>query len=177
MRGTIRKRGKASWELKFDVPSEDGKRKTRYATVRGTRQEAQRELTRLLGAADAGTLPDPSNATVAAYIEAWLHGAPKGSAKTMERYGELAANQIIPHLGSHKLQRLKPDHVQHWHGVLIDAGLSAPPRSTRTSCCAVSWAMPSRMAPFPGTSPLFISLPKSSKRKSKSSHRNRSQTC
>jgi integrase len=125
MRGTIRKRGKASWELKFDVPSEDGKRKTRYATVRGTRQEAQRELTRLLGAADAGTLPDPSNATVAAYIEAWLHGAPKGSAKTMERYGELAANQIIPHLGSHKLQRLKPDHVQHWHGVLIDAGLSA----------------------------------------------------
>jgi hypothetical protein len=47
MRGSIRRRGKASWELKFDVASSDGKRKTRYATVRGARQDAQRELARL----------------------------------------------------------------------------------------------------------------------------------
>jgi integrase len=129
MRGSIRKRGRNSWELKFDVASSDGKRKTRYATVPGTRQDAQRELTRLLGAADAGTLPDPNSATVAEYIEAWLRGAPKGSAKTMERYGELAANQIKPHLGAHKLQRLKPEHIQEWHGTLIEAGLS--PRTVK----------------------------------------------
>jgi len=129
MRGSIRRRGRNSWELKFDVASTDGRRKRRYATVRGTRQDAMRELTRLLGAADAGTLCDPSAATVAQYIDAWLSGAPKGSAKTMERYGELAANQIKPHLGAHKLQRLKPEHIQQWHGVLIAAGLS--PRTVK----------------------------------------------
>jgi integrase len=43
----------------------------------------------------------------------------------MERYGELAANQIKPHLGAHKLQRLKPEHVQQWHGALLASGLTA----------------------------------------------------
>lgn len=128
-RGNITKRGGDSWQLKFDVPAIDGKRQQRYATVRGSYQDARKELTKLLGEADAGTLPDPSNATVTQYIDAWLAGAPKGSAKTMERYGELAANQIKPHLGAHKLQKLRPEHVQQWHGVLIDAGLS--PRTVK----------------------------------------------
>ena len=46
------------------------------------------------------------------------------SPKTLERYGELAERQIIPHLGAHKLQHLKPEHVQQWHGTLIGEGLS-----------------------------------------------------
>ena len=92
--------------------------------MRGTRQEAQRELTRLLGAADAGTLPDPTNATVAEYLRAWLDTGSNVSPKTRERYGELAERQIIPHLGSTKLQKLAPEHVQQWHGTLIGSGLS-----------------------------------------------------
>jgi hypothetical protein len=52
--GTIRRRGSA-WEIKFEYrPREGSKRFTRYVTVRGSRQGAQRELTRLIGAADAG---------------------------------------------------------------------------------------------------------------------------
>ncbi len=58
----ITRRGKRSWQLKFDVGIDaKGKRKTRYVTVRGTHQKAQKELTRLLAQADAGTLPDPSS--------------------------------------------------------------------------------------------------------------------
>ena len=64
MRGNITRRGK-SWQIKFDVPSLDGKRQQRYATVKGSRQDAQKELTRLLAAADQGALPDPSSATLA----------------------------------------------------------------------------------------------------------------
>ena len=123
-RGNILKRGNSSWQLKFDVPSVEGKRQQRYVTVRGTRQDAQKELTRLLAAADSGTLPDPSNATVGEYIEAWLASAHEQSPKTLERYGELAKRQIIPHLGTHKLQKLKPEHVQQWHGTLIGLGLA-----------------------------------------------------
>ena len=124
MRGNITRRGKSSWQLKFDVGSDSGKRQTRYATVRGTYKDAQRKLTELLGAADDGTLPDPTSATVADYFRAWLGSAREQSPKTLERYGELIDRQIVPHLGAHKLQKLRPEHVQHWHGTLINLGLS-----------------------------------------------------
>jgi hypothetical protein len=81
-RGNITKRGKNSWQLKFDVPAIDGKRKQRYSTVRGSYQEAQKELTRLLNEKDEGTLPDPSNATVAEYVRQWLNSTHEQSPKT-----------------------------------------------------------------------------------------------
>jgi integrase len=124
VRGSIRKRGKTSWALKFDLPAIDGKRRTRYATVKGTRQDAQRELTRLLGAADAGTLPEPSARTLADYLCAWLDSAHEQSPKTLERYKQLAHRQIIPHLGATKLQQLKPEAVRQWHSTLLGTGLS-----------------------------------------------------
>jgi integrase len=123
MRGNITRRGKNSWRLKFDVGADAaGRRKTRYVTVKGKRQDAQRELTRLLAAADAGTLPEPSKVTLGQYLREWLEGAHDLSPKTAERYRELAEQQIIPHLGSMQLQRLKPAHVRSWHDSLITGG-------------------------------------------------------
>lgn len=123
MRGNITKRGAQSWRLKFDVPTSNGERETRFKTVRGTYKDAQKELTALLKSSDDGTLPDPTNATVAEYLRAWL-GTANVSPKTRERYGELVENQIIPHLGAHKIQKLAPEHVQQWHVTLIGAGLA-----------------------------------------------------
>jgi hypothetical protein len=125
MRGNITKRGKNSWQLKFDAPTLDGKRQQRYATVRGTYKDAQKELTRLLGAADEGTLPDPSTSTLAEYLTTWLDTLHGLSPKTLERYRELSERQIIPHLGATKLQKLTPEQVQQWHTTLITDGLSA----------------------------------------------------
>src|SRR5262245_52101271 len=97
MRGNITRRGRRSWRLKFELPTDNtGKRKTRYQTVRGTRQDAQKELTRLLSQADAGTLVEPSKVTVEQYMRGWLD-APRVigkigkerrelSPKTVERY-------------------------------------------------------------------------------------------
>jgi integrase len=110
----------------------EGKRQTRYTTVRGKRTDAQKELTRLLGAADTGTLVEPSRVTVAEYLRDWLgqdddNGVapppPAGlTAKTAERYRELAEDQIIPHLGSIVLQKLRPARLAHWHAHLLKAG-------------------------------------------------------
>jgi integrase len=80
---------------------------------------------RLLNAADQGTLPDPSNATVSEYVRLWLASTHGQSPKTLERYHELAEKQVIPHLGALKLQKLRPEHVQQWHGTLLGIGLSA----------------------------------------------------
>jgi len=91
-RGSIRRRGKRSWQIRFDdgVDVATGRRKARQFTVKGTRQDAQRELTRLLGSADAGTLPEPSKMTIADYLREWLEGTHGLSKKTAERYRELA---------------------------------------------------------------------------------------
>ena len=123
-RGNITKRGNNSWQLKFDVPAIDGKRQQRYATARGTYKDAQRELTRLLTAADTGTLPAPTQSTVAEYLQAWLDTATGRAPKTLERYRELARWQICPHLGTVPLQKLNPEMIRHWHAALIDKGLS-----------------------------------------------------
>jgi integrase len=119
--------------VKFDTGvNGNGKRKTRYVTVRGRRSDAQKELTRLLTAADAGTFVEPSKVTVAEYLRTWL-GQPVASGvapppptgltpKTAERYRELAEGQIIPHLGNISLQKLRPANVAKWHEELLKTG-------------------------------------------------------
>jgi integrase len=135
MRGNLTRRGKSSWRLKFDIDPDPvtGKRQTQLVTVRGKRQDAERELTRLLNAADAGTLVEPSKITVAEYLRAWLGGAHGLSGKTAERYGQLAEQQIIPRLGHMALQALRPVHVEAWHAVLLKSGgKDGAPLSART---------------------------------------------
>jgi integrase len=125
MRGNITRRGKSSWRLKFDVAGQDGKRQTRYVTVRcGSRQEAQKALTALLAERDKGTLPEPSQWTLAAYARETLDVAKDLSPKTRERYSELLDWQLAPHLGEIHLQKLTARHVEAWHTALLELGLS-----------------------------------------------------
>ena len=127
MRGYIRRRGKASFELTLELDAgADGKRRRRFISVKGSHRDAQRALAQALAAADAGTLPaDPSTATVTAYLRAWLDGATQVSPRTLERYRELAEGQIVPHLGAIKLQRLTPEAIRAWHAALLSGGLGA----------------------------------------------------
>jgi integrase len=124
MRGNISRRGKQSWRLKFDVETDPvtGERQTRFVTVRGKRQDAERELTRLLTATDAGTLVEPSRITVAEALRTWLGNAHSLAGKTAERYQQLAEQQIIPHLGAIALQKLRPAQIADWHQRLLAAG-------------------------------------------------------
>jgi hypothetical protein len=133
-RGSIRRRGKRSWQIRFDDGVDAaGRRKARWATVRGTRQDARRELTRMLAATDTGTLPEPSKSTVAVYVREWLDNDHDLAPKTKERYRELAEGQIIPRLGNMMLQRLRPKQIDDWHKTLLKTGArSGGPLSART---------------------------------------------
>lgn len=124
MRGNITRRGKSSWRLKFDMGRDPvtGKRKTRYVTVRGKRQDAERELTKRLNAVHDGTDVEPSKLTVREYVADWLGNETGLSPKTLERYKQLAEQQVYPHLGNRVMQKLKPSEVQVWHGVLAKSG-------------------------------------------------------
>ena len=133
MKGTITRRGKSSWRLKFDIGNDaSGKRQIRYETVRGKRQDAERELSRLLHSFHRGTSVEPSKMTVADYIRGWLDAA-NLAPKTIERYRQLAEQQIIPHLGATTLQKLRPAQIQDWHSTLLrSGGKGGRPLSART---------------------------------------------
>jgi integrase len=134
MTGHVRRRGERSWELKFDVGVDSaGRRKTRYASFKGTKREAEIELAKLIAAADAGTLAEPSKTTVGAYLLAWIDGPHGLAGKTAERYRQLIEAQIIPYLGAIVLQKLKPAHIADWHDKLIrGGGNDGRPLSSRT---------------------------------------------
>jgi len=132
-RGHIARRGRQSWRIKFDAPSASGVRATKYVTVRGKRKDAERELARLVSAVYDGTLVEPSTITVADYLRSWLAGAHGLAGKTVERYRGLAQLQLIPHLGTMPLQKLRRAHLIDWHAKLLKSGgTDGRPLSART---------------------------------------------
>ena len=125
--GTIIRRGKKSWRIKYDLPrDETGARRIAYVTVKGTRKDAEKELRRLLTALDRGMHVDPSGLTVADYLDSWLADVAPASVgpKTLEHYQGLCRNQIKPHLGNIQLQKLRPVDIAAWLQALGKTELS-----------------------------------------------------
>ena len=127
MSGHVRRRGARSWEIKFDIGRDEktGRRITQYRSFRGTKREAQQKLTELMAAVTKGAYVPRSSITVGEHvaerIERWEQLG-KISGKTAERYRELHANQIAPHLGAILLQGLKSSAIEHWHATLKTGG-------------------------------------------------------
>jgi integrase len=133
-RGSIRKRGRSSYEIKFDVPAEDGSRQTRTVNFKcKAAADAKKELTRLLSQLDAGMLMDPVKLTVGGHLQDWIDKASIG-AKTKERYQQLCDQQVVPFLGGIALQKLRPSHIENWHQKLLkEGGKGGAPLSARTT--------------------------------------------
>ncbi|RUW21998.1 MULTISPECIES: site-specific integrase [unclassified Mesorhizobium] len=126
MRGNITRRGKSSWRLKFDLGIDvaTGKRQTQFVTVRGTKKEAEAELSRRLNQVEEGSYVEKTAATVDEYCQHWLKAiAPsKASAKTLERYREIVDQHIKPRLGATALQKLDGTKIDTFYGTLRTAG-------------------------------------------------------
>src|SRR5215469_2568658 len=146
MTGHIRRRGEHSWELKFDDGRDPAtsKRIIRYASVKGTRKDAQRKLVELLKSQHDGSYVEPSKLTVAEHVRArvkqWEANGDIG-AKTAERYREMTERQIVPYLGAKLVQKLKPADVEAWHSTLKakgrKGGTGGLARKTIVHCHAV----------------------------------------
>ena len=126
MRGHLRKRGKSSWQLKFDDGRDPktGKRRTRFRTVRGSRKDAEAVLRTLLYELDRGVFVDPGKLTVAEFLRSWVDDYAKTnvSRKTFERYNEIVEKHLIPAFGGLKLSALRPVHIQREWGKAQQSG-------------------------------------------------------
>lgn len=118
MKGTVTKRGRESWRLKFDVENVGGPRQTIYKTVRAkTKREAETLLAAEIAKAANGELVVTNASTVEKFLDRWLaHVQPSVSPKTHERYTEIVDKHLSPALGAIKLQKLTTQ--------AIDAALS-----------------------------------------------------
>jgi integrase len=126
VRGHIRRRGKNSFELKFDVAREGGGRRIAYRSFKGTHREAQAELTRLLGQVQGGSYVEPSKLTVLEHVRnrvALWHANGSISARTAQGYQEAATNRIAPFpIASRPLQKLSSSDIEAWHVTLRTQG-------------------------------------------------------
>jgi integrase len=115
--GSIDQRGENSFRLRWRV---GGKRYSK--TITGSLTDAKKELRKVLRSVDTGSHVAPAKTTIGDYVTTWLDNARDLSPKTLERYRELATQQIIPHLGDVGLQALRPAQVEAWHTTLINNG-------------------------------------------------------
>jgi integrase len=124
MRGSIQKRGKQSWRLVFDLERDQtGKRRQKTVTFQGAKRDAEAELSRILSEIKNSGFVNPGNITVSDYLVRWLeHVATKTSTKTHERYDEIVRLGINPYIGSMKISKLRPIHVQDLYAKALKSG-------------------------------------------------------
>ncbi len=124
--GNITRRGKSSWRIKYEIARDPltGARQTRFLTVRGTKKDAQRELTRILHEIDEGAHIDATKESVGEYLARWLRDYAKVNVapKTFERYSEIVDKHLTPALGAIVLKDLKPLHIQGYYSDALESG-------------------------------------------------------
>jgi integrase len=113
--GHIRQQGKRTFQIKLHLGSDPitGTRRTEYHTFVGTKDQAQRELRRMLEALADGTYAKPERLTLAEYLrERWLPFIrTQVRAKTAERYSQIVEHHLVPSLGQYQLAALQPVHI------------------------------------------------------------------
>ena len=131
MAGQIIKRGD-SFLLRVPLGRDAaGKRLYKNATFRGTKKEAEKELTKLLRLRDTGQLQAARKETVGEYLELWLETTAKPSvrARSLHSYRETAKRYVLPYVADLRLSAVNPADVRAWLTKLGAKGLS--PRTIR----------------------------------------------
>ena len=128
MRGHLRKRGTRSWAVVVDIGHDPvtGKRRRRWITVKGTKRDAERRLTEILGEIAAAAFTEPSRVSVADYLDQWLRDYVALSVRPRTAQGyRTIVRRLKGGLGRVRLADLKPQHVQRYYANLLADGLSA----------------------------------------------------
>ncbi|GAF90014.1 unnamed protein product, partial [marine sediment metagenome] len=123
MRGSIRQRGKNSWQIQiYTGKGPDGEYHRHLETVKGRKGDAQRRLTELLSSLDKGVYTPPGKLTVAEHLQNWLNGYVKTncSERTLDAIESIAKHHLIPVLGHVPLKQLTPKEIQAYYGKACD---------------------------------------------------------
>ena len=120
MRGQLIEKSKNIWLIRIQQRGIDGKRKSFSETFKGTKTDAEKQLTKKLGELDNGLLNGQSNQTLNEYLDVWLEtiARPRLHRRTFEDYKNLMRLHVRDELGNLKLSDLKAIHIQRLYGEL-----------------------------------------------------------
>jgi integrase len=124
MAGSIRQRGKRSFEIRAFAgkDAETGKKRYVTRTVRGERREAEVALGRLLAEIEDGQHAVRAG-TVGELCERWYsHAAPDLSPAVAAEYRRLLDRRILPRWADVPLRRLRTADLDQWYGELRRSG-------------------------------------------------------
>lgn len=118
--GSISKRKDGRWVARITLPG--GQRKAYYGN---TRQDASKLLTAAMRDKDRGVPVVTENQSVAKFVETWLKTVePTIRPRTYVRYEQYVRLHVVPGLGSLKLTRLIPQHLQTLYAQKLGEALS-----------------------------------------------------
>ena len=141
MKGSLRQRSPGSWEITVDLGRDPlGRRRRKFATVRGTKARAQRRLRELLSTLDRGVGLPTEKIALREWLERWMDEvvAPSRRQGTKERYREIIDRHIVPHVGGVELGSLGPAHIQRLKAELLK---KLSPRSVKQVHIVLSGAL------------------------------------
>jgi integrase len=128
MNGTVFKRrlpsGRITWAYNMELGhDETGKRLRRFESGFDRKSEAEKALRKALNQRDAGEIVKPDPSTFNQFMAEWLkeHAETKCSAKTVERYRQLA-EYAYPHIGAVRLQEISVLMLQRVFNKLKESG-------------------------------------------------------
>jgi integrase len=127
MAGSIRQRGKSSWQLRVLAVRDEltGKKLYVSKTFRGGKRDAERELARLVTQVEEGTRTARSG-TVAELCEKWYEFAvPELSPAVAAEYRRLLDRRILPRWGTTSVRRLRAAELDAWYAQLRRSGGAA----------------------------------------------------
>ena len=125
MRGCIMKHPKTEyWQIKWYETGPNGLPRQRQKSCKGMSQkEAEKELRRIMFEVDGGDYIEPDKQTVAEYLYKWInYSGDAHSELTTLRYTGYVKNNVAPRIGSIRLDKLRPLHLQKLYKTLLDSG-------------------------------------------------------
>lgn len=124
--GYLRQRSPGSWTATVYLGTDaNGKPRQAVKTIRGTIQEAQRELARMTADRDRGIDINPERITVAELAHRWLESKRADVApSTASGYETLLRIHVVPIIGRGRLRDLKPLHIEETKSAVARAGHS-----------------------------------------------------
>lgn len=122
---TIYRDGAGRWHGFVSMGLKDNGRRDRRHVSGQRRGDVVAKVRALEARRDAGVAGVTGKpVTVAMWLEHWLDtiAARKVRPSTLARYRQLAAHQLMPALGHHRLDRVQPEHLEALYTKLLDGG-------------------------------------------------------
>ena len=126
--GSVRQRGKGSWQIRYDGPPDANGKITKLSeAVRGSRRDAEKVLRDRLGVVEDGSYVAKNKETVAGFMSRWLdtYAATNTRPSTQCGYEGKTRQYIAPYLGALPLQNLQPANIQKMYADMLGRGLSS----------------------------------------------------